>query len=109
MSLHGVPVAGAQAPDWHAVQPEHAAPLATNMPLALHVCGCEPLHPTAPCVHTPMQAPPEQVCPVQVLVSANIPFAPHVCATLPEQRSVPGTHEPTHAPLTHAEFMHGTG
>ena len=74
-----------------------------------HVCGCSPLHCTAPGVHEPTQAPDTHAWPVQALAEPHCPDALHDCTPLLEHWVVPGTQAPMQAPATQAWLVQATG
>jgi hypothetical protein len=74
-----------------------------------HVCGCCPLHWTAPGVHEPTQAPDTHAWPVQGVGVLHCPLALQVSTPLFEHWALPGEQMPTHAPATHAWFVHAAG
>ena len=102
--------AEAQAPAVHTLA--QGAPVFCQVPLASHVCGCWPLHCSAPGVQTPVHvaaaepASPEDWPPLQTYghvapCACHAPVESHVCGSLLLQRVRPGLHAPEHAPATH--------
>ena len=72
----------------------------------MHVCGVVPLHCVAPGVHTPVQAPPEQMC-AQVTAASHCPSGPHSWVlVVPMHCETPVWHTPqSPEPLQYGEAV----
>jgi hypothetical protein len=88
-SLHPPPELGEHPPPEHAKHAPHAAPLSTQVPLALHICGCDPLHPLVPGVQVPVHAPAVQRYAHEAQVLPHALGSVWLLTHAPLQRDVP--------------------
>ena len=90
---------GVHAPQLPPVQAlEHAAPLACQVPVESHDCGCKPLHWSDPGEQTPVQAPPLQTYEQGLPLFCQVPSEPHDCGCKPLHWLVPGEQTPVQPP-----------
>jgi hypothetical protein len=89
--------------------PLHAEPMLTHAPLALHICGCVPLHPSAPGLHATHAS--FRHAGARPVHGTGVPQAPpvvQVAMPLPEHSVWLGEHTPEHTPPTHVWLAHAT-
>jgi hypothetical protein len=103
LSLHAVPVCAAQVPvvAEQAVHVPQTLPVFSHCPLALHVCGCGPLHRLLCGTHSPVQAPLLELHTKSHFgpISVHWPIVSHDCGCVPLHRFIAGVQTPVQAPL----------